>query len=99
MVPCAVEALGGGAASREETAVAVLTVGTEVCECEGVLPAGGETAPLVAGLMTAAVLATLAAEEAGGWERLEEDELLPRMEGLLLDLRVEPTSLRNRLFI
>ena len=73
-----------GAAAR------VFTVGTELCDCEELmLLAADEAVPLVVGG---------AAFELGG-ERLVFEALEGVAEGLLLDLRVEPTSLRKRVFM
>lgn len=68
--------------------VAALAAG--LCDCEVVLLAAGDAVPLVVG----AVL-----EEDGAAKRSEAVLLLVATGGLLLDLRVEPTSLRKRLFI
>ena len=70
--------------------VVVLSVGTEVCDCdEVVLFAANEAVPFVLG---AAVLV-------GCGDRFVVDWLLVGTDWLLLDLRVEPTSLRKRWFI
>lgn len=67
----------------------VVSGGADVCECEEAWLAADDAMPLVAGG---------AEEEADGAERFDCDELEGVMDWLL-DLRVEPTNLRNLLFI
>lgn len=70
--------------------LAVLAAGVELCECEEVVLLVAERAvPLVVGA---------AAVDAGG-ERFELELEGGTLGGLLLDLRVEPTSLRKRWFM
>jgi hypothetical protein len=76
---------------------AVLALAAEACDWDEVmLFAADEVVPLVVGCGTAAV----EVEGGGGDERLEVEALCwVATEVLLLDLLVEPTSLRKRLFI